>query len=191
MVTRKAYKFLTKSGTGPLSNFKWPRPEADAPGAWVEAEGPLELCQNGVHVCRPLDLSYWLHDELWETEVEGDQLDGIDCLVVRRARLVRRIDVWHLGGAARFAEACVEHATRLVDAAAERAGDAPRGYLEDAALSARSGYPAFAAFAAAFAVARASDAPAGNEASYRSERAWQADWLTRTLLASAAPEETL
>jgi hypothetical protein len=184
MPTSRAYKFLAKDGTGPLSGFKWPGPQDAAPGTWVEAEGPLVLCHRGVHVCRPVDLPYWLHDELWETEVEGDDLDGIDCLVVRRARLVRRIDGWHLGGAARFAEACVEHATRQVDATVESAGTAARGCLEDAAQSARSGYPAFAAFAAAFAVARSSGGPAGDEASYRRERAWQADWLTRALLAS-------
>jgi hypothetical protein len=179
----KAYKFLAKGETGPLSGSRWPGPRGVAPGAWVEVEGPLELCRRGVHVCRPLDLPYWLHDELWETEVDGDQLEGVDCLVVRRARLVRRIDGWHLGGAGRFAEACVEHATQLV-ATAEHARDALRGYLEDAALSARSGYPAFSAFAAAFAVARAAGGPAGDEASYRRERAWQADWLARALLAS-------
>jgi hypothetical protein len=183
MATR-TYKFLAKDGTAPLSGFRWPGPQGAAPGDWVEADGPLELCRSGVHVCRPLDLPYWLHDELWETEVGGEELDGIDCLVVRRARLVRRIDSWHLGGAARFAEACLEHATQQVDAGSERAGATPRAYLEDAAQSARSDYPAFAAFAAAFAVARATGAPAGDEASYRRERAWQGDWLARALLAS-------
>jgi hypothetical protein len=186
---RRAYKFLASGATGPLSGFRWPEPQGASPGIWVEADGPLELCQRGVHVCRPPDLPYWLHDELWETEVQGDRLEGIDCLIVRRARLVRRIDGWHLGGAARFAEACVEHATQLIDAAPVGPGEAPRGYLEDAALSARGGYPAFAAFAAALAVARSSItrssvARADDEATYRRERAWQAAWLTRALIAS-------
>src|SRR5690348_431080 len=104
------YKFLAKGAVGPQSGFKWPEPQAPAFGAWVDADGPLELCVRGAHVCRALDLAYWLHDELWETEVDGEQIEGVDCLVVRRARLVRRIDAWHQGGAARFAQACAEHA---------------------------------------------------------------------------------
>src|SRR5882724_2091638 len=111
------YKFFAKGAVGPSSRFKWPEPRAGALGAWVEAEGPLGLCVRGVHVCRPFDLAYWLHDELWETEADGDQIEGIDCLVVRRARLMRRINGWHQGGAASFAEACVQHAAELADRA--------------------------------------------------------------------------
>src|SRR5258706_12110985 len=61
----------------------------------------------------PFDLAHWLHEELWEVESEGDRVEGIDCFVVRRPRLVRRIDVWNAGGPARFAEACIGHAAAL------------------------------------------------------------------------------
>jgi len=177
------YKFLAKGTTGPLSGFKWPEPEGAAPGAWVEAEGPLELCVRGAHVCRSFELAHWLHDELWETEVDGDQIEGIDCLVVRRARLVRRIDAWHQGGDARFADACVEHAAELADRAPEGAKAAVRAYLDDAAFAARNGHPVISAHAAAIAVATLGD-PSDAEPAYRRERAWQADWIARVLLAS-------
>src|SRR5215831_13286756 len=144
MVTT-AYKFLTRDATGPLSGVAWPLPQGRTAGAWVGAgAGPLELCLQGAHVCRLADLAYWLSDELWQVEVGGEQLDGIDCLVARQARLVRRLDRWHDGGAVRFAEACVEHAVGLVPA-----GASARAYLDDAAEAVRYGYVAVAAFAAA------------------------------------------
>jgi hypothetical protein len=181
----KAYKFLAGGAMGPLSGFGWPVPEDAAPGAWVDVEGALEVCARGSHVCRPTDLAYWLHDELWELEADGDWIEGIDCLVVRRARLVRRVDAWQQGGAARFADACVRRATEIAsqagDDAFEGAGSIVRGYLDDATSAAGSGFAAFAAFASALAAARAG-APEDEEACYRRERAWQSAWIANDLL---------
>jgi len=175
MATSTAYKFLTREATGPFSGYAWPLPQGAAPGAWVEAgAGVLELCVRGPHVCRPADLAYWLNDELWQLEVGGDQVEGVDCLVVRQARLVRRLDGWRDGGvAARFAQACVAHGTGLVPAPAPA-----RAYLADAAEAARHGYVAVAAFAAALAVAKTAD---GGDQAYRLERAWQSAWIAREL----------
>src|SRR5258708_6519958 len=102
------HKFLAKGALGPLSGFAWPVPQGGAAGAWVEAVGPLALCARGVHVCRTSDLAHWIHDELWEVEADGDRIEGLDCVVVRRARLVRRIDDWGAAGGRRFADASVE-----------------------------------------------------------------------------------
>src|SRR5579871_4306964 len=115
-----AYKFLTRDATGPVSGFAWPLPQSIGPGAWVDAgPGKLDLCVRGAHVCRPEDLAYWLHDELWQVEVGGEQIEGIDCLVVRKARLMRRLDRWRDGGVAtRFAEACITRGVAFVAAAA-------------------------------------------------------------------------
>ncbi len=126
----------------------------------------------------PRDLAHWLHEELWEIEPDGDKLEGPDCVVVRRARLVRRIDAWSQGGAARFADACIEHA-----AAQAGSSDDPavRGFLDDATLAARGGYIAISAFSAALAVAGLGPA-AEREREYRRERAWQADWIARELI---------
>jgi hypothetical protein len=171
-----AYKFLTRDATGPLSGVAWPLPQGGAPGAWIDVgPGTLELCVRGAHVCRPADLAYWLNDELWQVEVGGEQMEGIDCLVVRQARLVRRLDRWRDGGvAARFGEACVAHGIGRV-----QAGAPARAYLDDAAEAARHGYVAVAAFAAALAVGKAAgDADGG---AYRLERAWQSAWIAREL----------
>lgn len=176
----KAYKFLARGAVGPFSGLAWPGPRGDAPGAWVEAEGTLAPCMRGVHVCRPTELAHWLHDELWEAEAVGDRIEGLDCLVVRRARLVRRIDGWQEGGAARFAEACVAHASELVH------GDpceSVRVYLDDAVLAADAGFPAVSAFSAALAVARLAD-QTGEDPAFRHERAWQSGWIARVLLAA-------
>jgi hypothetical protein len=173
-----AYKFLTRDGTGPFSGRAWPPPTGGEPGAWMQADAvALELCGRGAHVCRPADLAYWLHDDLWEVEVDGDQITGIDCLIVRRARLVRRLDGWRQGGAAgRFAEDCVAHALAQV-----RAGAPARAYLDDAAQASRFGYVAVAAFAAALAVAQVTGPGPGQKSAYRAERAWQSAWIAREL----------
>ncbi|SRR6266508_744293 len=176
------YKFLAKGARGPISGFAWPRPTNDAPGAWVEADGALALCANGSHLCRAQDLAHWLHDELWQTEAAGAELEGLDCLVVRRARLVRRIDAWHLGGCARFAEACAQHATELADRAPPgRAGDEVQRLLGDAFSSARAGYIAVGAYASALAVAKLGD-PADQHGAYRRERIWQSEWIARVVI---------
>jgi len=179
----RTYKFLAKGAVGPISGFAWPSPRGGAPGAWIEVAGPLALCVRGVHVCQTSDLAHWMHDELWETEADGDRpadrIDGLDCIVVRRARLVRRIDAWSEGGAARLAAACIARATQLVGSAAD---ENARGFLDDATLAVSGGYPTIAAYCAAMAVARLE--PAERERTFRRERGWQAAWITRELIAA-------
>jgi hypothetical protein len=178
----RTYKFLANGATGPISGFAWPRPTDDAPGSWVETDGALVLCANGSHLCRAQDLAHWLHDELWESEAAGEQFEGLDCLVVRRARLVRRIDAWHLGGSARFAEACAQHATELADRAPPgTTRDELEGLLGDAFSSARAGYIAVSAYASALAVAKLRD-PSDQHDAYRRERAWQSEWIARVVI---------
>ncbi len=171
------HKFLATSARGPLSGFAWPAPRSGAPGAWVEVEGPLLPCARGVHACRPSDLAHWIHDELWELEVGGEQTAGLDCVVVQRARLVRRIPAWG-ERAQQFAEACVAHAAAQVEPAHF---DIVGGLLDDARLMATSGYVALSAFTAAVAVSRV---PAADSSAYRQERAWQSAWIASELLAA-------
>jgi hypothetical protein len=171
------HKFLATGARGPLSNFAWPAPVSRAPGAWVEVDGPLSPCRRGVHACRPFDLAHWIHDELWELEVGGEQTAGLDCLVVQRARLVRRIDAWS-EQTQRFAQACVEHAAALVEPVHF---DVVRALLDDARSMATGGYVAMSAFTAALAVSRL---PAASSSTYREERAWQSAWIVNELLAA-------
>ena len=66
-----AYKFLRSGRIGPFSAFRWPEP-----GVWVHAQRDLVACQRGIHACRPSDLPWWLADELWEIELDGDVRGG-------------------------------------------------------------------------------------------------------------------
>jgi hypothetical protein len=178
----KTYKFLQKGARSPFSGFQWPLPTSGQAGAWVEVRGELRLGANGLHVCRAADLAYWLHDELWEVEAEGDVLDGLDCCVARRARLVRVVQAWNDGGAARFVEACIGHAAECV-------GEAPsstvRAYLGDATSCALAGYFAVGAYCAAQAMSRVNPVDAEIARRFREERAWQAAWIASELLTTA------
>jgi hypothetical protein len=172
-----AYKFLARGAVGPISGFRWPTPHGSTPGAWVEVEGPLAQCTRGVHLSGPFDLAHWLHDELWEVETDGDQIEGIDCLIVRRARLVRRVGGWNERGALRFAEECIEHSTSLT---ATKPSDVVRGFLEDAREAAGGGYVAVSAFCAALAASKRAKV-GDEEQAFRHERRWQSNWIVREL----------
>jgi hypothetical protein len=67
-VAERLYKFLRRGSIAPFSRHVW------RIGEWVSAEGKLDACTNGVHLCRQADLPYWLADELWEVEVAGDRI---------------------------------------------------------------------------------------------------------------------
>jgi hypothetical protein len=161
----RAFKFLGHGAIGTFTGFVWP-----APGAWVDVAGTLDPCRNGIHVCHAHELAHWLHEELWELDVDGDQLAGIDCFVVRRARLVRHVAAWDAAGTERFAQACIEHA-RQSGAAADA--------VAEALAAAGGGYPAIAACVAALAVARTE---AELEQGYARERTWQSGWIAREML---------
>ena len=64
-----AYKFLNAGAVGLFSRLAWPMPHDAVPGAWVEAEGPLEVCRNGIHACGPGGLIEWIDSELWRVEL--------------------------------------------------------------------------------------------------------------------------
>lgn len=172
-MTAPAYKFLANGAKGPFSGFAWP-----VAGAWVEVHGALAPCVRGIHVCRPIDLAHWLHEELWELETEGDALPGIDCVVVRRARLLRRVKAWNEVGARRFVTACIERAAELT---LVRTNETVRGLIDDAREASEAGYVAVGAFSTALAVARSGPA-AEAERVYRVERAWQAAWIESELI---------
>lgn len=176
------FKFLASGAVAPISGFQWPEPHARGPGAWLETHGALEACQRGAHVCRLGDLAYWIHDELWEAETDGDSIAGFDCLVVRRARLVRRIDSWQNGGATRFLTAAVDHAAELVQATGPDVDAAVRDYLEDARSCIEQAAIGPGAFIAALAVSKSVGAGQSVTEAYCSERSWQASWIAQHVI---------
>ena len=118
----KAYKFLTGDGSGRFSDFRWPRPEGEEPGAWVDSSGELEECRRGVHACTPEQMLNWLDDELWEIELGGKILQHEAKLVGERGRLVSRVHGWNARTAQEFTEACVWRARTYAVASLRRVG---------------------------------------------------------------------
>jgi hypothetical protein len=206
-----AYKFLCSGGVGPFSRYAWPLPRDGNPGAWVVGGGDAVLCQTAVHACRVRDLPWWLQDELWETELDGDVSAGRHKVTAPRARLLRRVESWDVACAQRFADACATRARDHAAAALERAGarhaagqlrkatgnralrEAARVW-SDASDASRipvrmAGDAAIraaggAAVVTAYIAAHAAarvDGPAAHD----TERAWQAEWL-RTALSLTA-----
>jgi hypothetical protein len=173
----RAYKFLRTGGVGPFSRYAWPLPRADRPGAWVISGGGTVLCHSGIHACRVADLPWWLQDELWEAELDGDVAAGRHKVTAPRARLVGRVDAWDAACAQRFGDACAgrarEHAARALAPDTARIATAMAG---DAATRARAGAAIVAAYIAVHTAARV-DGPAA----VVGERAWQAGWLAAEL----------
>jgi hypothetical protein len=124
-----------------------------------------------VHVCRAIDLAYWIHDELWNVEVDGAGVEGVDCLLFPRARLVRRIEAW-TEKRGLFAEASIAHAQATLG---PRASDSLREMLADASMMAAHGYASLASYTVAVAVGRGSGADIVGR--FRAERAWQSSWI--------------
>ena len=109
-----AYKFLLPDRVSPFSGATWPAEN------WVEADGPLVPCRNGIHACRIRDLAYWLMDDLWQVELDGDLVEYELKVVARRARLVRRIDAWDANTRQTFIHMCLR---RVAEHAAVEAAD--------------------------------------------------------------------
>jgi hypothetical protein len=173
MLGMRAYKFLSRDGSALLTGFRWPA------GEWVEVEGPLGYCDNGIHACRLGDLAHWLGPELWLMELAGETLPAADSLVARRGRLLERLESWSGGVAQEFADGCARQALALAVEApstAERAGDA--------VASATNGSVAGAAYiAAAVAGEAGSGVRAGPryEDGFLSERTRQSLWIQERL----------
>jgi hypothetical protein len=165
----RAYKFLRRDGTTLFTRFAWPV------GEWVETEGVLVWCDNGIHACRIEHLPHWLGQELWLMELHGEIVSVHDAVVARRARLVERVSAWSGGVAQEFGDHCARRAREL-------AGTAPAadGRASDAAADAAIGWVSAAAYiAAAVAGEVASGDRTGSvyQKGFLDERARQARWL--------------
>src|SRR5690348_552706 len=116
MATERLYKFLTADGTGPYSGQQWALPTDDAPGEWMPAiKGALVVCENGYHLCRERDVVWWVDTALYEAEYDGERVDAADKIVVRRARLLRRVAAWNERTMRLVACDCAEHVLGLFE----------------------------------------------------------------------------
>ena len=77
-------------------------------GKWRRVKGELVPCEHGLHLCREADLVRWLGPEIWEAEYEGERVDADDKVVVRKARIVRKLETWNERTARLFACDCAE-----------------------------------------------------------------------------------
>ncbi|MGZ6124091.1 MAG: hypothetical protein ACXWLR_03970 [Myxococcales bacterium] len=155
-----AFKFLRAGGIAPFSEFHWTR------GTWVEAPvngGP----GTGIHGCRVAHLPYWVDDELWRVELEGDAVERKTQLEARRGRLISRVDAWDPRA---FAGACASRAR-------EYAARAPSAEMDDYAAKAARGMAGNSGFMAAVAAVAAQE----RESAFADERAWQARWIAESL----------
>lgn len=116
------YKFLATGAVGPFSGHPWPPPGGSHEhGEWVTAEDGLEPCRSGLHICRPADLPFWVHEELYAVDVDGPVAEYESFVLARRARLVHRVG-WGRGAAGAFSRACVWRVRDLAAEALARTG---------------------------------------------------------------------
>lgn len=173
-----AYKFL-RSGRSLFTGATWPAPRADRPGEWMDVEGPLALCANGLHACRASQLPPWMGVELWAVELDGEILETPPALVARRGRLIGVVSSWDPATQAAFAADCALRAART-------AGEDPTltevaavvSHFAEMGLAAPAGY-----WTAVVAGQAASGIRKGSryDEAFGAERAVQADWLTDRL----------
>ena len=181
----------------------WSLPVDGQPGAWMPPiEGELKPCKNGYHLCSGEEqLVQWLGPEIYEAEYQSERVDADDKIVVREARLLRRIETWTKKTARLFSCDCAERVVRYYEA--KYPGDnRPRKSIEiarryargeatdDELLAAESAawYAWYAAesaagFAAGYAVGSAAGYAwyAGYAAEFAAERRWQAERLGQYL----------
>lgn len=91
----------------------WPAPN-DETGAWIEVGG--DVPPKSIRAYPVEELLWWLDDELWEAELEGDVRNEGRAVVATRGRLLSRVESWTPQIATETVEVC---AFRARDAAAE------------------------------------------------------------------------
>jgi len=135
-----------------------------ADGEWLEHEGPMVMCESGLHASlHPFDaLQYAPGATLCLVDVEGVVEEQGDKLVARRRRIVRRVDATAL--LREFARWCALQVIHLWDAPAvvREYLETGREDLRDAASDAARAAAGDAAWAAAWAAA--------------GDAAWDAAW---------------
>jgi len=118
MITDKT--LLKVTGVGAESCWggsgTWFKPYSQKrPGKWMPLIKYIEPCERGYHVCEGEQVLQWLHDELYEVEIRGEQIREEDKIVAQQARLVRRITNWNERTARLFACDCAERVLHIFE----------------------------------------------------------------------------
>lgn len=206
----KLYKVTDVDGSAYHGGVgKWPLPEGGEPGAWLEVKGKIIPCRRGLHLCYAEGLVGVLGPVIFEAEYEGELIavahdDGLDRgkVVVRKARLLRRVETWNERTARLFAADCAERALTIFERehpnddrprkAIEAARAYARGEIDDAARATAEAAAWDAARAAAWAAAEsAARAAAKTAVEARAEAAaraaaWTVAWTAAGGVARAA-----
>ncbi len=175
-----AWKFLRKGAISPITRFAWPR--SPLPGPFVDAHAPIAACRAGFHACRPRDLAYWVCDELWEIELEGDIVDVADGIVGQRARLLRCLDEWSTEGGTRFIEHCIGRAREELARAAPNVAARMEPYVSETERFGEQGNKALCSFTSASVVGLLAEGVDAQAQRYREERTAQSAWIAAELL---------
>ena len=87
------------------------------PGKWrtIREAKPLVPCRTGFHLVEAKDLLTWLGPVIWEAEFDGESIDHGDKLVVRKARITRRVETWNERTARLFAADCAERVLSIFE----------------------------------------------------------------------------
>jgi hypothetical protein len=169
-MTELAYKFTLRGARSPFTRFEWPL------GEWVEAQGDLQLCRNGVHACHVDALPRWLNDELFVVELDEVEEQHEGLLLARRGRLLERIEAWNDETSRELAHSCAAVITEL--AAAHPEDDLLQRRAQMIPAIAEGPDPSATALAM-YTTAHAADEVVPG--SYWAERRRQAEWLRERL----------
>lgn len=90
------YKALKPGNVSEYQGYYWPTPGFGEPGEWVEAEGVLGLCMNGIHGYKTIEIARGRKRAcplVYEMELEVDEGEEIlsdhEKACGRRGRLLR------------------------------------------------------------------------------------------------------
>ena len=193
-MTNLLYKFLKQDGSpthGP-SDFRWPMPNGE-PGEWLEVDGPLVPCENGLHLVRFSGLLDWAAPKLYVAEQEGESVPkDSNILVCRKARLMRGVETWTDRNLRLFACDCAERVMPIFerqrpnDERPRRCIAVSRLFADGLATSEELTAAGTAARAAAWAAAEAATGAAARAAS---GAAWAAVEAAAGAAAGAAAED--
>jgi len=179
------FKVLNQDGTCCNGGTgKWHLPVKNPDGSWTAGswmpaiEGDLSPCENGYHLCREQDLLQRIGPAIFAAEYRGEMIKAEDKIVVREARLLRRLETWNECTARLFAVDCAGRVVHLCDDPRPRhAIDVARRYAGGEATAEELDAARDAAWNAARDAARAAGRAAARDAAWAArDAAWNAAW---------------